>query len=153
LITNKLKYALKALVVLGEERAGAGQALRIEDIAQRGSIPKRFLEHILLELRDAGYLTSVRGRAGGYALAVEPRAIPLSEVVRLIDGPLAPLPCLSRRSYRKCEDCADETSCRVRAVFGQVFWSYLLLIESMTMADVLAAGDPIRTIISDIAPS
>ncbi|WP_145111433.1 RrF2 family transcriptional regulator [Cereibacter sediminicola] len=137
MITQKMKYALKALIVLAEERAGERRALRIEDIAARSGTPKRFLEHILLDIRNAGYIASLRGRSGGYQLIKEPSQIPLSELLRRIDGPIAPLPCLSRRSYQPCEDCTDEASCRIRKVFAEIFWSYLLLIESLTLADLV----------------
>ena len=141
MITQKMKYALKALMELAAERSGAGQALRIEEIARRSATPKRFLEHILLELRNAGFLASVRGRNGGYSLIKEPREVSLSELMRLIDGPIAPLPCLSRSAYQRCEDCPDEEACRLRRVFGQVFWSYLILIESLTLADHVGPPD------------
>jgi Rrf2 family protein len=137
MITQKMKYALKSMMVLADERAGAGDALRIEEIARRAETPKRFLEHILLEIRNAGYIASIRGRNGGYLLIKDPAAIPLSELLRMIDGPIAPLTCLSRRAYQRCDDCADETTCRIRKVFAEVFWSYLLLIESLTLADLL----------------
>ncbi|MFU8866182.1 MAG: RrF2 family transcriptional regulator [Rhodobacterales bacterium] len=137
MITQKMKYALKALMELAAERAGEGQPLRIEEIAKRSGAPKRFLEHILLEIRNAGFIASVRGRHGGYVLIKSPREVPLSELMRLIDGPIAPLPCLSRRAYQRCEDCSDEETCRLRQVFGQVFWSYLLLIDSLTLADLV----------------
>ena len=137
MITQKMKYALKALMELAAERAGEGRPLRIEEIATRSGTPKRFLEHILLEIRNAGFIASVRGRHGGYILIKEPREVPLSELMRLIDGPIAPLPCLSRRAYQRCEDCPDEGACRLRQVFGQVFWSYLVLIESLTLADLV----------------
>jgi Rrf2 family protein len=137
MITQKMKYALKALMELAAERAGEGRPLRIEEIATKSGTPKRFLEHILLEIRNAGFIASVRGRHGGYILIKEPREVPLSELMRLIDGPIAPLPCLSRRAYQRCEDCPDEDSCRLRRVFGQVFWSYLLLIDSLTLADLV----------------
>lgn len=137
MITQKMKYALKALMELAAERAGGGRSLRIEEIAQRSGAPKRFLEHILLEIRNAGFIASVRGRHGGYVLIKEPREVSLSELMRLIDGPIAPLPCLSRRAYQRCEDCPDEEACRLRQVFGEVFWSYLLLLESLTLNDLL----------------
>jgi Rrf2 family protein len=137
MITQKMKYALKALMVLAAEQAGEGRPLRIEEIATRSATPKRFLEHILLEIRNAGFIASVRGRHGGYVLIKNPREVPLSELMRLIDGPIAPLPCLSRRAYQRCEDCPDEAACRLRQVFGQVFWSYLVLIESLTLADLV----------------
>ena len=137
MITQKMKYALKALLVLADEKASDGRAIRIEEIARRAETPKRFLEHILLEIRNAGFIASIRGRNGGYQLIKDPAAIPLSELLRMIDGPIAPLTCLSRRAYQRCEDCADETTCRIRKVFAEVFWSYLLLIESLTLADLL----------------
>lgn len=140
MITQKTKYALKALLTLAEEAAlPEPEALTIEAIAKRSGAPKRFLEHILLELRNAGFIASIRGRAGGYLLIKAPRDIPVAELLRLIEGPIAPLPCLSRRAYQRCEDCADEASCRIRAVFAGVYWSYLVLIESLTLADVLRA--------------
>ncbi|MCA3510763.1 MAG: Rrf2 family transcriptional regulator [Rhodobacter sp.] len=148
MITQKMKYALKAMMVLADERAGAGQALRIEEIARRAETPKRFLEHILLEIRNAGYIASIRGRNGGYLLIKEPAAIALSELLRMIDGPIAPLTCLSRRAYQRCDDCADETACRIRKVFAEVFWSYLVLIESLTLADLLDKPVAARQVLS-----
>ena len=136
-----MKYALKALIVLAEEYGEEAKPLQIEEIARRSGAPKRFLEHILLEIRNAGVIASTRGRAGGYSLVAAPRDISISEMLRLIDGPIAPLPCLSRRSYQRCEDCDDEKTCRLRKMFGQVFWSYLLLIESLTLEDLLDQGD------------
>jgi Rrf2 family protein len=142
MISQKMKYALKALLALADEKAGEGRALRIEEIARRSGAPKRFLEHILLEIRNAGIIASIRGRAGGYVMVQEPETVSLSELLRLIDGPMAPLPCLSRRNYARCEDCTDEATCRIRKVFGEVFWSYLLLIESLTLADLMRADGP-----------
>ena len=148
MITQKMKYALKSMMVLADERAGAGNALRIEEVARRAETPKRFLEHILLEIRNAGYIASIRGRNGGYLLIKEPAAIPLSELLRMIDGPIAPLTCLSRRAYQRCDDCADETTCRIRKVFAEVFWSYLLLIESLTLADLLDSPAAAQQVLS-----
>ncbi|SEM91149.1 transcriptional regulator, BadM/Rrf2 family [Gemmobacter aquatilis] len=138
MITQKMKYALKGLLALADEAAKpAPEPLTIEEIAKRSGTPKRFLEHILLELRNAGYISSIRGRSGGYSLVTAPAEISISELLRLIDGPIAPLPCLSRRAYQRCEDCTDEATCRIRKVFAEVFWSYLLIIESLTLADML----------------
>ena len=141
MISQKTKYAIKALMTLGDELASGGSALTIEEIAQRSGAPKRFLEHIMLELRNAGYVGSRRGRAGGYVLIKPAKEISIGELLRQVDGPIAPLPCLSRRSYQRCEDCEDEKTCRLRRMFGQVFWSYLLLIESLTLDDLLEQGD------------
>lgn len=141
MITQKMKYALKALLVLADEASSeAPEALTIEQIARRSGTPKRFLEHILLEVRNAGVIASTRGRSGGYTLIKKPSEVSISELLRLIDGPIAPLPCLSRRAYQRCEDCVDEATCRIRKVFAEVFWSYLLIIESLTLADMLRSG-------------
>ena len=142
MITQKMKYALKALLTLADEAAtSAPEPLTIEAIARRSGAPKRFLEHILLELRNAGYVAATRGRAGGYTLIKPPAEVQVSELLRLIDGPIAPLPCLSRRAYQRCEDCSDEETCRIRKVFAEVFWSYLVLIESLTLADIQGSAD------------
>ena len=141
MITQKMKYALKALLVLADEAGrDTPEPLTIEAIARRSGTPKRFLEHILLEIRNAGLIASIRGRSGGYSLIKKPSEISISELLRLIDGPIAPLPCLSRRAYQRCEDCADEASCRIRRIFAEVFWSYLLLIDSLTLEDMLRSG-------------
>lgn len=138
MISQKMKYALKALLVLADEAASeAPDALTIEEIARRSGAPKRFLEHILLEIRNAGVIASTRGRSGGYQLIKQPSEVSISELLRLIDGPIAPLGCLSRRAYQRCDDCQDEAACRIRRVFADVFWSYLVLIESLTLADML----------------
>ncbi|MCZ0960045.1 RrF2 family transcriptional regulator [Paracoccus benzoatiresistens] len=141
MITQKMKYALKAMLVLGDEAAQpVPEALTIEKIARRSDTPKRFLEQILLELRNAGMVSSIRGRSGGYLLIKRPSDISISELLRLIDGPIAPLPCLSRRAYQRCEDCRDEASCRIRKVFAEIFWSYLILIESLSLEDMLRSA-------------
>lgn len=142
MITQKMKYALKALLTLADEAAEPEpQALTIEEIAKRSGAPKRFLEHILLEIRNAGIIASTRGRSGGYQLIKAPDQVSISELLRMIDGPIAPLPCLSRRAYQRCEDCTNEATCRIRKVFAEVFWSYLVLIESLTLADVQRSAD------------
>ena len=115
-------------------------------------MPKRFLEHILLDIRNAGIIASVRGRSGGYVLVKEPADVSISELLRLIDGPMAPLPCLSRRSYERCADCVDEETCRIRKVFAEVFWSYLVLIESLTLADMVRSDEAGRAGLRRLTP-
>ncbi|QUS34965.1 RrF2 family transcriptional regulator [Falsirhodobacter algicola] len=143
MISQRTKYALKALMTLADAARTDQPALTIEEIARRSATPKRFLEHILLDLRNIGLIRSKRGRAGGYMLIKEPRTVPIGELLRQMDGPIAPLPCLSRSAYQPCEDCTDEASCRIRRMFGQVYWSYLLLIESLTLADLTDSVDVI----------
>ena len=152
MITQKTKYALKAMMVLADAAAIGDDALRIEEIAQRSATPKRFLEQILLQIRNAGMIGSRRGRSGGYMLIREPATISIGELLRLIDGPIAPLPCLSRTAYQRCEDCPDEDSCRVRNLFSNVFYAYLLMIESLTLADLVGAPALLDGIAAPPAP-
>ena len=147
MITQKTKYALKSLMALGNLPQGG--ALTIEEVAQRSGAPKRFLEHILLDLRKAGYVGAKRGRSGGYFLIKPPSSISFGELLQKIDGPIAPLPCLSRQAYRKCDDCTDEASCQLRRVFGEVFYSYLVLIESLTLRDFLQGAEGTTKILDD----
>lgn len=148
MLTQKMKYALKALIVLADEYGSDARPLQIEEIARRSGAPKRFLEHILLDLRKEGVLASVRGRSGGYRLSRAPETVPLEALMRRIDGPLAPLPCLSRSAYQRCEDCVDEAECRLRRVFAEIFWSYLLLLESLSLADL--AGERGRALLAQV---
>lgn len=150
MISQKTKYALKALISLAEEAAGDDRALTIEEIAQRSGTPKRFLEQILLELRNAGHVRSRRGRSGGYQLLRAPAAISLGQVLRLVDGPMAPLPCLSRTAYQRCADCRDETTCRVRRTFSRVYDEQLRMMEALSLADMLGTGPLAETALADL---
>jgi Rrf2 family protein len=118
MISKKAKYALKALKVLTED-FGKGPIL-ISHIAERERVPKKFLEAILLELRNHGILQSQKGKGGGYMLRVEPERINFAQVIRVIDGPIAPTPCVSLNFYVKCDDCADEATCKLRSVMEAV---------------------------------
>ncbi|MEO8684232.1 MAG: Rrf2 family transcriptional regulator [Devosia sp.] len=139
MISQKAKYALRALVSLA--RAQRGATMMIGDIAREQAIPKKFLEQILLELKRAGFVASRRGRTGGYELLKAPEEIRFGEVLRLIDGPIAPLPCLSKIAYRKCEDCQDEGSCEIRHVFERVTLATRAVLDSTTLADSLRLED------------
>jgi len=136
MISQKAKYALRALVVLA--RNDAGQTRMIADISQEQGIPKKFLEQILLELKRAGLVASRRGRLGGYELLRPACDITFGEVLRLIDGPIAPLPCLSKIAYRRCADCGEEESCEVRRVFERVTLATRNVLDSTTLASAAA---------------
>src|SRR5213080_3238052 len=112
MISQKTKYGLKALTVLAEEY-GKGPIL-IADIANRENIPRSFLELILLELKNHRMLDSRKGRGGGYLLARPPAQISVGQIIRSLEGPLAPLPCASKTAYRKCDECRDERTCGLR---------------------------------------
>lgn len=135
MISQKAKYALRALVSLA--RAGRGETMMIGEISREQAIPKKFLEQILLELKRAGFVASRRGRTGGYELVRAPEQIMYGEVLRLIDGPIAPLPCLSKIAYKRCEDCRDETSCEIRHVFERVTMATREVLDSTSLADSL----------------
>ena len=135
MITQKARYAFKALIALA--RAG-DQGLAARDIAAQEQIPQAFLEQILLDIKRAGLIGSRRGREGGYFLARPATEITVGTVLRLIDGPVAPLPCLSRNSYRRCADCADEATCAVRRVFSEAYDATVAVLDRTTLADSLA---------------
>ena len=135
MISQKAKYALRAMFALAESRTD--EPVRISDIATSQAIPKKFLEQILLELRNAGLIASRRGKAGGYQLLRAPEDITFGEVLRTVDGPLAPLPCLSHTAYRKCDDCTDEANCRIRRVYAEVADATRLVLDRTTIACVL----------------
>src|SRR5271163_5115354 len=103
MLSRKSKYALKAMLVLTEEYGK--DALLISDIAEREKIPKRFLELILLELKNHGILRSKKGKGGGYTLSKPPDLLSVGLVMRMLEGPLAPLPCVSKTAYEKCVEC------------------------------------------------
>lgn len=114
MLTKKGKYALKAMAHLAA--AEWGQPVRVVEIAETQRIPKKFLDGILCELRNAGFVCSKMGKGGGYSLARPAREIMIGDIVRVIDGPLAPMPCASKTRYRRCDDCIDEDACAVRRV-------------------------------------
>jgi len=135
MLTKKSKYALKALSVLAKEY-GQGPVL-ISDMAQREEIPRKFLEIILLELKNAGMLQSRKGKGGGYSLGRAPQNITLGSVIRVLDGPLAPLPCVSRTAYIRCRECRDERTCGIRMVMKDVRDATAQILDSTTLADML----------------
>ena len=135
MLSKKSKYALKALTILAKEY-GQGPVL-ISDIAQREDISRKFLEIILLELKNAGILQSRKGKGGGYSLVRHPRQISLGHVIRVLDGPLAPLPCVSRTAYVRCRECRDERTCGIRMVMKQVRDATAQILDSTTLADML----------------
>ncbi|ORE92930.1 RrF2 family transcriptional regulator [Acuticoccus yangtzensis] len=135
MISQKAKYALRALLALADLDA---VSISAAELAERERIPRKFLEQILADLKRDGLVQSRRGAAGGYALLKPADTITFGHVLRLIDGPIAPLPCLSRIAYRPCEDCEDEATCRVRKVFALVANSARAVLDQTTLADAIA---------------
>jgi Rrf2 family protein len=138
MITQKAKYAFKALMFLASQPRGT--SLPIEAVAKGAEVPRRFLEHILLDLKKSGLVTSRRGRIGGYSLVKPPEEMTIGSVLRAIDGPIAPLPCISRTAYRRCTDCKDEKTCNVRRLFADTYSATLLLMEGTTLAAALRSN-------------
>jgi Rrf2 family protein len=136
MITQKAKYAFKALFHMAA--LPLGTSIRIEEIAEGASVPRKFLEHILLDLKKRAIVKSNRGRAGGYTLVKRPDEMTISDILRAIDGPIAPLPCISRTAYRRCEDCKDEKTCSVRRLFADTYAATLALWEGTTLAEAFA---------------
>lgn len=135
MLTMKTRYALKALSVIAQ-KAGPEPTL-MSQIADRESIPKKFLEAILRELKQQGLLTAQRGRGGGYMLKQAAENISLADVIRALDGPIAPVPCLSRTAYRRCEECKSEYACGVRLVFKDLHNATANVLEQTTLADLV----------------
>lgn len=136
MISNKAKYAFRALLAVAA--APEGEALTSAEIARRYGIPHKFLEQILLDLKKAGVLDSRRGKSGGYVMLRPADTVTFGEVLRIFEGPLAPLPCLSRQSYRRCEDCVSEANCDIRREFGRAYDASRQVLDSRTLADALA---------------
>lgn len=136
MISQKAKYALRALIALARSES-PDDVQMISDIAEQHRIPKKFLEQILLDLKYHGIVTSRRGKTGGYMLLKSPDMITFGEVLRIVDGPIAPLPCLSRTAYRRCADCRDEKTCEVRRVFSRVATATRDVLDGTTIADCI----------------
>jgi Rrf2 family protein len=135
MISQKAKYALRALIALS--RAEKGHALVIGELAASEKIPKKFLEQILLDLKRHGILTSRRGKDGGYMMLKSPQEVTFGQVLRLVDGPVALLPCLSKIAYRHCKDCGDEATCEIRKVFAEVAVSTRKVLDGTSIADAI----------------
>jgi Rrf2 family protein len=136
MLSMKAKYGLRALTVLAREY-GRGPVL-IASLAASERIPHKFLELILLDLKRKGLLVSKKGKGGGYNLSKPPSEITLGELVRILDGPIALLPCVSQSAYERCEDCVDENTCGLRHVMKEVRDATATILDGATLADVLA---------------
>jgi Rrf2 family protein len=136
MLTAKGKYSLKALTHLAA--LGPGETTQAAEIAEANNIPKKFLDAILGDLRNAGIVYSRKGPGGGYMLARAPRDIKIGHVIRTIDGPLAPIGCASRTAYRPCHDCKDVRSCPVRLMMTKVRDAMSDVLDRLTVADLVA---------------
>jgi len=135
MLSQKAKYALRALLMLAE--APPDELVLIQEVADRQNVPKKFLELILVELKRHGFAHSQRGRSGGYCLARPADSITFGQVIRAMDGPIAPLPCASITGYRRCADCTDEKTCAIRKVMRTVRDAMADILDRTTLADAL----------------
>jgi len=138
MLTRKGKYGLKALVYLA--KLPAGDLAFVNEIATDQNIPKKFLDAILSELRNAGFVQSRKGKDGGYRLARPATEIKVGHVVRVLDGPLAPIPCASRTQYQPCDDC-DEATCQVRHIMLDVRQAIAEVLDNRSLAEMRDAAN------------
>ena len=135
MLSKKTKYAIRALIALGERYQK--ESVNISFIAETEKIPKKFLEQILLELRNAGFLYSKKGAGGGYSLLKDPQEINLVQVMRLTGGPIAQLPCVSLNFYQRCEECKDEVTCSIREMMQKVREATVGIMDNTSVADLV----------------
>lgn len=139
MLTKKAKYAFKALLVLA--RNEENKPMLISDIAAKEQLPKKFLEAILLELKRSGFLGSKKGAGGGYYLMKPAEDIKMAAVIRIVDGPIALLPCVSLNFYERCEECTQEPFCGIRDVMKDVRDATLKILVETSIADMMRRED------------
>jgi len=130
-ISKKSEYALRALLVFARNP----RSYQIQELSTRENIPVKFLEQILLALRHGGLLNSRRGVGGGYSLRVQPAQITVGEVIRIMDGPIAPVPCAAERSQEKCT-CPDPRTCALRLFMTKVREDLASLLDGCTIEEM-----------------
>jgi len=138
-ISKRTQYGLKAVIALGR-RYGEGPVL-IATLATEETIPIKFLEGILLDLKGRGVLESKKGKGGGYQLSRPPSTITIGSIIRLLEGPLAPLPCASETAFKPCDECRDVEHCGVRIVMRQVRDAIADVLDKTTLAELLRQVD------------
>jgi Rrf2 family protein len=150
MLSRKAKYAIKALLALADNEHE--EPMRIADLARTEQIPPKFLELILLGLKNHGILQSRKGKGGGYLLARDPGEIYLGQIVRLFDGPLAPVPCASQTAYVPCADCRNEAVCGVHLAMKEVRDATARILDGTSLAalqrKVRRATNPSRSLSS-----
>ena len=134
MLSKKSKYGLQALMALAD--APEGSSVLIADLAEEERIPKKFLEAILLELKKQGILQSKKGKGGGYQLAKHPSQIKLGQVLRILDGPLAPVSCVSQSAYKRCDECKDEYRCGIRLIMKDVRDAIANILDNTSLEEM-----------------
>src|SRR5215468_3426063 len=135
-LSKRGEYALRALIDLGIASEMGWPMLQISELASKEKLPIKFLEQIFTQLKSAGYVASRRGKFGGYSLARPMSRIKFGEIIRLIDGPLAPIRCVSQTSYERCS-CPDEIHCGLRMLMFDVRNAISTILDRYTLADIV----------------
>ncbi len=138
MLTQRSRYGLRAMLLLAKEPKGA-HPVPMSRIAREAQVPRKFLEIILTELRGAGLVESTRGKQGGFLLTQPPHLISFGDIIRVIEGPLALIPCVSRTAYKRCKDCRDEATCEIRRAMMDVRDDTARILDGRSLADALAA--------------
>ena len=148
-LSKRGEYGLRAMIMMAEpdEKKGALPMVQIKEIAQREQISAKFLEQILLTLKNAGLLQSKMGVGGGYHLARPPKDITLGQIFRVLDGPVAPIRCVSQMAYEPC-GCPDEETCGLRLVMGDVRNAIADILDNTSLADVTERQSAVRRVLS-----
>ena len=135
MLSKRAKYAIQAMIRLAKEKDNG--PLVIGEISEREHIPKKFLESILLELKNAGYVNSRKGRRGGYYLIKDPDAINMADIHRIFDGAIALLPCVTYQYYERCEECQDEKTCAIRSAIKEVRDATVNIMKRYTLKELV----------------
>ena len=135
MLSKKAKYAINALVYLAQQPLD--QHIQISTIAEHENISRKFLETILLDLRNAGIVNSKKGKAGGYHMLQAPENVNMADVMRIFDGPIALLPCVAHKYYQKCNECKDEANCGIRDIFADVRRETVRMLKEATLAEII----------------
>jgi len=137
MLTQRSRYALRAMLVLANEQIGQ-PPVPMSRIATEAQIPRKFLEIILGELRQAGFVNSTRGKSGGFHLSRPAHVISFGDIIRTIEGPLALVPCVSRTAYRRCKDCVNEAQCEIRIAMLRVRDETARILDGTSLASATA---------------
>ncbi len=144
MLSKKTKYAIIALVRLAREYRK--EPLQIATLAEEEKIPKKFLEAILRDLKNAGILNSVKGRYGGYYLSQDPEEVNLATIIRLFNGPIAFIPCVTYLYYESCDVDKEEEFCGIRTFFKEVRDAAVEIFKQATLAEIIRREDALRTL-------
>jgi Rrf2 family protein len=143
MLSSKAKYAVRAVTMLAE-RVSADEWTQTAEVAERERIPRKFLETILVQLRDHGVVESRRGSHGGHRLAHDPSTVSVADIIRIFDGPLALTPCASVTRFRPCTDCVDVKSCRLQHLMRQARDAVAGVLENCSLATLAASGKRVK---------